>query len=95
MTRREASEMLQRMIDEPAVRGSRYEQGLVLAKQALDILVTLDENLRLNEPITIENRSFDWRVTRDYRTHLGSDPADALGQLCQTLESELEPLEQP
>ncbi len=88
MNRHEASEMLQRMMSEPIVRGSRFEQGLSLAKQALDIMVTLDERLHLKEPVTIENLATECRVTLGQRTHVGSDVADALGQLCQTLAME-------
>jgi hypothetical protein len=88
MNRREASAMLERLMiaDEGT---DRYKLGLTLAKQALDILVTLEERLHLREPVTIEKLSMlndVWTTKRGERTHIGSDLADSLGQLCQVLE---------
>lgn len=92
MTPHEASAELERMIEGVRAIGANWEPrtelALTIAGQALDILATLEEHLHLNEPVTIESREFEWRVTRSARTHLGSDLTDALGQLCQTLAME-------
>jgi hypothetical protein len=88
MTPREASIRLDGIKD---LDLSELEKmALIRAKQALDILATLEEGLRLNEPVTIEQRSIaptelEWTATRGGRTHLGTDVTDALGQLCMTL----------
>lgn len=60
-------------------------KALIIAKQAIDILATLENDLNMNEPVQIENHELEWRVTRGHRTHLGSDATDALGQMCATL----------
>lgn len=98
MTPREASATIEHMLDmdeharklgaiaDRLVPSKR--DALVVAKQALDILATLEENINLNDTVQIENREFEWRATRAQRTWCGSDPTDALGQMCTTLELE-------
>lgn len=93
MALREASETIGALeeIDRRLDRGrfnARERNALIRAKQALDILATLEEELHLNEPVTIEGRWADWRATRNHRTHLGDDVVDALGQLTMTLSHE-------
>jgi len=92
MTSSEASELLGRVIGDTPEQ-LKFAQALRRAKQALDILTVLDEHLGLNEPVTIENRAFEWCVTRGHRTHIGSDPTDALEQLCATLTAEAPDIE--
>lgn len=87
LTRRQVSETLEQIVYE-AIRhapDATTTQVLIEAKQAFDILTMIEENLNLNESVVIENRELEWRATRGHRTHLGSDPTDALGQMCTTL----------
>ena len=96
MTSSEASYLLGRVIgrvSDHTPEQPRFAQALLLAKRALDILTTLDERLGLNEPVTIENRELEWHVTLGHRTHVGSDPTDALQQLCATLTAEAPDIE--
>ena len=90
MTLREASEIIERLQhrqfgDEGAVR------ALMRAKQALDILATLEEGVSAYEAVTVEHNKtrpeYEWTATMGHRTHLGVSLSDALGQLCQTLEN--------
>ena len=87
MTPRQASAAIGELLDD-VDNTKRTLDALIVAKQAFDILATLEENINLNEAVTIENREFEWRVTRAQRTWLGSDPIDAFGQMCTTLEFE-------
>jgi hypothetical protein len=88
MTPREASEKIETLMEIDKAIHKRLtvdeHMALIQAKQALDILATLEEGLHLLEPVTI-NRVPEWQASRGYRTHRGSDITDALGQLCTTL----------
>ena len=73
--------------------GDVRRSALARAKQALDILATLEDGLLLFEPVTVSKRTGPvegnvWDATRGSITHRGGSLADALGQLCQVLASE-------
>lgn len=89
MTPREAGAELEFVLDFLKIKrgdaqNPRTDLALIMAKQALDILATLEERIGFRD-LVIEHRPADWCVTLGTNTHLGSDLTDALGQLCQTL----------
>jgi len=85
MTSEQASDVFDYMLRFRQL-GDAERQAVVRAKQALDIIGTLEANLNLQERVTISRQKNDeWTVTRGHRTHLGDSLADAFGQLCQTL----------
>ncbi len=88
---REASAIIERLQhhqhgDDGAVR------ALIAAKQALDILATLEDGLHLREPVTLSRTETvegpRWKAERGPFIHQGVSLVDALGQLCQVLAAE-------
>lgn len=84
LTHGAASEILEFEISDTRIDTAKW-QALIEAKQALDILATLERTLDEGESIEITNRTWSWDVKRGHRIHQGSSITDALAQLCQTL----------
>jgi hypothetical protein len=82
---RDASETLGFMLNPSYQLAPSKRNAIMVARQALDILASLEESLNLHEPVKLEKLASGWIATRDYRTHQGVSLPDALGQLCQTL----------